>query len=148
MGDDRRDATFVRVSSKFSPGDYHFIYTTGHQYEMLVDKNARSAKKPVVLEPHIFFGQLQHVFVVGLPASPALGLQQRTTLILAAIRTCCNPRMTGDNGIYYYSREGPLEVVDMECVQCLVGRIKDGNEWAIVDRSGGCARPVFEPEEH
>jgi hypothetical protein len=115
---------------------------------MLVDKNARYPKRPVMLEPQVFFGQLQHTFVVKLQASPALGLQQQTTLILAGIRTCFNPQLIGENDIYYYSREGPLEVVDIECVKCLVGRVKDGNEWAIVDRSGSCARPVFATEEH
>jgi len=114
---------------------------------MLVDRNARYPKRPVMLEPQVFFGQLQHTFVVRLQASLALGLQQQTTLILAAIRTCSNPQLIGENGTYYYSREGPLEVVDIECVKCLVGRVKDGNEWAIVDRSGGCAHPVFATEE-
>jgi hypothetical protein len=113
---------------------------------MLVDKNARHPKKPVDLESHVFFGQLQNIFVIELGASPMLGLTKKTTLILAAIRACAEPQMRGENGIYYYSREGPLEVVDMECVQCLVGRVKDGNEWAIVDRSEGTVRPVFTTE--
>jgi hypothetical protein len=55
--------------------------------------------------------------------------------------------MKGENNIYYYSREGHLEVIDMACVQCLIGRVKDGNEWAIVDRSDGCAHPVFVTED-
>jgi len=110
---------------------------------MLVDKNARYPKRPVILEPRIFFGQLQHIFVVRLEPSPVLGLTEKETLILAAIRTCADPRIKGENNIYYYSREGQLEIVDMECVQCLVGRVKDGNEWAIIDRSEDCGRLVF-----
>lgn len=55
--------------------------------------------------------------------------------------------MKAENNIYYYSREGYLEVVDMECVQRLVGRVKDGNEWAIIDRSEGSARPSFVNED-
>jgi len=114
---------------------------------MLVDKNARHAKKPTNLEACIFFGQLQNIFVIKIPASPALELEDTTTLILAAVRTCTNPQMKGENNIYYYSREGHLEVIDMACVQCLIGRVKDGNEWAIVDRSDGCACPVFVTED-
>ncbi len=45
--------------------------------------------------------------------------------------------------IQYYSRDGRLKVVDISCIQCLVGRLKDGNDWAIIDRSGAAARPVF-----
>jgi hypothetical protein len=114
---------------------------------MLVDKNARHANRPVILEPKVFFGQLQHIFVVSLKASPALRLQEHTTLILAAIRACYNPQTKRENDIYYYSREGHLDLVDMTCVQCLVGRVKDGPEWAIVDRSDASARPVFVTEE-
>jgi hypothetical protein len=114
---------------------------------MLVDKNARFSKRPVVLEPQVFFGQLQNIFVVVLKASSALKLVQNTTLILAAIRSCGDLRMKAENGIYYYSREGPLEVIDLNCVQCLVGRIKDDNGWAIVDRSGNSVRSVFVAED-
>jgi len=113
---------------------------------MLVDKNARYAKRPVVLEPKVFFGQLQHIFVVDLQASPPLGLSKQT-LILAAIHVCYNPQPKSENGIYYYSRDGHLEVVDITCVRCLVGRVKDGNEWAIVDRSDSSTRPVLVTEE-
>jgi hypothetical protein len=114
---------------------------------MLVDKNARYPKRPVVLEPHTFFGQLQHIFLINLMPPPGLGLGEKTTLVLAAIRTCADPRMRAENNIYYYSREGHLEAVDMECVQRLVGRVKDGNEWAIIDRSEGIARPAFVNED-
>jgi hypothetical protein len=108
---------------------------------MLVDKNARYPKRPVILEPHIFFGQLQHIFVIGLKASPALGLTEETTLILAAIRACADAKLNVENNVYYYSREGQLDIVDIECVQCLVGRVKDGNSWAIIDRSDICTLP-------
>ena len=112
-----------------------------------MDKNARYSKRPIILEPHVFFGQLQNVFVVVLEASSALQLGQNTTLILAAIRSCADSKMKAENGFYYYSREGPLEVIDLNCVQCLVGRIRDGSGWAIVDRSDGSARPVFAEDD-
>lgn len=114
---------------------------------MLVDKNARYPKRPIILEPCIFFGQLQHIFLISLLPSPALGLTEKTSLILAAIRTCADLRMKAENNIHYYLREGHLEFVDMECVQCLVGRVKDGDEWAIIDRSEGGAHPVFVNED-
>lgn len=41
--------------------------------------------------------------------------------------------------------EGRLEITDITCIQCLVGRIRtlDKKEWAIIDRSGNQARAVF-----
>jgi hypothetical protein len=110
---------------------------------MLVDRNARYPKRPVMFELQTFFGQLQHIFVIRLKASPVVGLTEDTTLILAAIRACADAKLKAENNIYYYLREGHLEVVDMECVQCLVGRVKDGNSWAIIDCSESCARPIF-----
>ena len=68
---------------------------------MLVDVNAHHANRPIILEPKAFFGQLQHIFVVSLKASPMLGLPQQTTLILAAIHTCLDPRTKGGGGVYY-----------------------------------------------
>ena len=38
---------------------------------------------------------------------------------------------------------GTSSSVDMECIQCLVGQVKDGNSWAIIDRSESCACPAF-----
>jgi hypothetical protein len=59
---------------------------------MLVDKNACHARKSIILEPKVFFSQLQHIFVVGLKASPKLGLQKASNIILAAICTCSKPQ--------------------------------------------------------
>jgi hypothetical protein len=114
---------------------------------MLVDKNAQHSRKPVVFESRVFFGQLQHIFVIKVHASPVLKLEETRILILAAIRTCANPRKNRENDIYYYSREGALEVVDLNCIQCLVGRVKDGKEWAIIDRSDTGTCPSFAAEE-
>jgi hypothetical protein len=43
-------------------------------------------------------------------------------------------------GINYYQEMGPLEVVDINTIQCVVGRIQDRKRWAIVDRSGFLAQ--------
>lgn len=103
---------------------------------MLVDKNAQYRNRPVVLEPATFFGQVMHIFVVRLGVSKRLKLKTPETLILAAIRTCANVKSRGsDDSILYYSQEGCLEVVDMNCVQCVIGRMKDTHEWAILDCS-------------
>ena len=37
--------------------------------------------------------------------------------------------------IYYYKGSGADEVVDLTMVQCVVGRIWDRDEWAIIDQS-------------
>lgn len=37
---------------------------------------------------------------------------------------------------------GPIEVVDLDFVKCLVGRIWDRGRWAIVDRNGPLTQAV------
>jgi len=111
---------------------------------MLVDKNAQHQNLPVDFQPQTFFGQLQHIIVIEIGPSDELGLDESETIILAAIRTCADAKTSASgHDIYYYSQEGSLEVIDIDCIQCCVGRIKDGNRWAIVDRSREHAQPVF-----
>ncbi|KAJ7936723.1 hypothetical protein B0H13DRAFT_2303428 [Mycena leptocephala] len=111
-----------------------------------------SSEEEYRMKPHFvpttFYGQLQYIFVVRLPPSDELGLKEEETLILAAVSECqVNAHNTA--GMHYYQKEGPLQVVDMTAVQCLVGRIRttDGRFWATIDRSRSCARPYYDPEE-
>jgi hypothetical protein len=112
------------------------------QYEQLVDRNASFRNLPIVLEPRTFYGQLQHVILVPLAAVPSVG-QEATNIILGVIRSCAIESHHSSLDIHYYSRDGPLEIVDLSTIQCLVARIKDRGQWAIIDRSGTLARPLY-----
>jgi hypothetical protein len=65
---------------------------------------------------------------------------------LAVIRTCVidntDPQLLGLD-IRFTSNEGALDVVDITNLQCLVGRIRDRDKWAIIDRSGNLARALY-----
>ncbi|KAE9387090.1 hypothetical protein BT96DRAFT_927782 [Gymnopus androsaceus JB14] len=122
--EDCRDATFIR-------------------YDMLVDKNARKRNAP---EEYVktFYGQLQNIFVITLPAAADLQLESETTLILVAVKHC---KIQGQNchGTPYYEDMGVLEVV----VQCLVARIRAVNNmcYFIIHRSGALQESYFVPGE-
>jgi hypothetical protein len=62
-----------------------------------------------------------------------------TMVILAVIREV---KTTVKHGIYYYKEFGVDEVVDLNTIQCVVGRVQDRGEWAIVDRSDSMAIQV------
>jgi len=79
-----------------------------------------------------FFGQLNRILLFELPSAPRLNLDKPTTVIVALIQAV---KATLRGNIYYYKEFGVEEVVDLETVQCVVGRVKDRGEWAIVDRS-------------
>ena len=114
---------------------------------MLIDKFARQARRQPEYELRTFYGQLQHIYVVQFKEPcPALGLNEPSTVFLAAIRTCIlddpDAQLQGLD-IHFYSAEGSLHVVDVTSLQCLVGRIKDRGRWAIIDRSGSLARASY-----
>jgi hypothetical protein len=133
-----RDASFVRVESCLSIymqlPERHFI-----QYTQLVDRYARQKRRTPEFELQIFFGQLQRILVLELPSTPRLNLAMPTMIILALIK---NVKTTFTDNIYRYKELGVNEVVDLTTVQCVVGRIWDRDEWAIVDRSNNVAIQV------
>lgn len=112
-----------------------------------MDRNARFPRWPVVNELHSFFGQLMYVVVLHFPACQALQLHEPTTIALAAIRSCPILKSHKDLDIHYYTKEGSIDVLDLTCVQCVVGRVKDGHGWAIIDRSGSLSRTIFAAEQ-
>ncbi|KAF7348742.1 hypothetical protein MVEN_01393300 [Mycena venus] len=127
--EDRRDATYVR-------------------YTLLVDQNARHARLAPRFIPVDFYGQLQNIFVVKLPPADELNLTEETTHILAAV-TQCEITAKNDLDMHYYHKEGPLQVVDITTLQCVVGRVKttDKRHWVIIDRSGSMARAYYDPDD-
>ena len=83
-------------------------------------------------EEKTFFGQLNRILVLELPPAPQLDLTEPTTPILALIQEV---NVTLRDGIYFYKKFSLEEVVDLKTVQCIVGRVKDRHEWAIIDQS-------------
>ncbi|KAJ8092139.1 hypothetical protein PM082_023963 [Marasmius tenuissimus] len=124
--EDRRDATYVR----------------NLEYAMIVDIHKNCRTRAPEYELQSFYGQLQHIYVVKFTSScPELGVTAAETIIIAAIRNCklTEEEITGLD-MRFYRDEGPMHVVDVKNLQCLVGRVRDRNEWAIIDRSGALAQ--------
>jgi hypothetical protein len=117
--------------------------TNDEQYEMYIDIHSRAINRAQELRLDTFYGQLERVLVVHLKPSPALGLTTRATVFFAVVRNCV-VEDTNSLGMPFYQVLGRLDVVDITCLQCLVGRVKDGARWAILDRSGGLARALAE----
>ena len=83
-----------------------------------------------------------HIVVVDSTAIPSFDIPA-ATILFAIIRSCKVTSKHPTLDIHYYSELGPLEVVDMTTVQCVVGRVFDRGSWAIVDRSGCLNRAVY-----
>ncbi|KAJ2936589.1 hypothetical protein H1R20_g502, partial [Candolleomyces eurysporus] len=127
--DDRRDATFVR-------------------YEPLVDKRGRSYHGAPQLRPKLQFGRLTHVFLLKVPPTPVLNINQPTCIALAVIEECEKPvQHSSGLDIYLYSKTKSAEVVDITTVKALVGRARWGNQWAVFDRNGTLTQALFAEDE-
>lgn len=77
--------------------------------------------------------------MVTLPAQ-VLSHTQETQYILADVETC-NTDIRGPSDVKMYDSMSILQMVDMGCVQCLIGRVK------VIDRSGELDGAIY-AEEH
>lgn len=119
------------------------------KYHTLVDRYASKRAKASEFDTVVFYGRLDNIFVVQLPPAPQLdqALTAPSTLILAGITTC-PITATNARDMPYYDVLGRYEVVDVECVQCLVGRMKvSEGKWVIIDRSGGIEHSFYIPDD-
>ncbi|KAI0373517.1 hypothetical protein BV20DRAFT_1033834 [Pilatotrama ljubarskyi] len=118
---DGRDASFVR-------------------YQLYVDRHARNHHLEPEFEVRDFWGQLQNIFVLQLDLGRArlLGLDSPRPLFLAEIKRCRVDSVDDLGNRYYRDPLGATEVVDLNAIQCVVGRVYDTDRgrWAIIDRSG------------
>ncbi|KAI0087621.1 hypothetical protein BDY19DRAFT_1073305 [Irpex rosettiformis] len=116
------------------------------RYEQIVDLNSRFRNLPSVWAQKPFFGQLMHIIAVDIPDIPSLNIPS-TRVVLAAIRSC---KVTSSHeilDIHYYSEYGPLDLVDLTTIQCIVGRVYDRGQWGIIDRSGSLNRAMYIEDE-
>jgi hypothetical protein len=117
---------------------------------MLVDIFARQRRRQPKYKLLTFYGQLQHIFCLRFEAACYdLGINGPTTIMLGVIRTCVLDKNQYPKGLDFhpYSRHGALHYVDVKNIQCLVARIRDRDQWTIVDRSGALARALFVDDE-
>jgi len=123
------------------------------QYEVLIDKHARNRyMKPEYIE-ETSYGELERIYSVKVndPATLNALFLEQDVVVFAAIHTCVldpTPSDLRPLDIHLYSKMGPLDIVDITTIQCLVGRVKDrGNTWALIDHSGTLARAIYVDNE-
>ena len=83
----------------------------------------------------MFFGQIQHVILIRMPATQDLRLDEPETVILASIKNCPIKRYNDLDMYYYRNKDGYTEIVDIAAIQCLVGRVFDRGWWTIIDEA-------------
>jgi hypothetical protein len=91
----------------------------------LVDKYAHQKRRAPEFELHDFFGQILRIFIVDIPSSPEADIEEETVIYAAIHPANVIQSSPGRPGVHYYKDMKPVEIVDLELVQCVVGRIRD-----------------------
>ena len=81
----------------------------------------------------MFFGELQRVVALNVPRSSDLHLSESETIVLALVKTCDAEK--GEDGLWRYTRFRNRELVDLTAIKSLVGRVRVGEKWVIIDRN-------------
>jgi len=92
------------------------------KYESLVDTNA-SNNLPEDLVIETFFAQLLRIIQLDLPPSADLYHPRAETVLLAHVKTCNATRDEDD--LWEYSTMGKSHFIDLNSVQCSVGRVRN-----------------------
>jgi len=93
----------------------------------------------------MFYGQLQYIVVIPIPKSNELQTKKPKSLCLVVIWSIDTdfPNAHGMLPIPFYLQTGALDLIDIKCIQCVVGRVEDQGRWGLVNRSGLLAHAVF-----
>ena len=106
---------------------------------LLVDRNTHRIHAAEDNHILVHYGELLNIYVLPLPASPLLKLKEPETLVLAHIRPPCPIKhlqyLHEAIPSYHTNSVGTIEVVDLTVLSAVVGRLIDGNETYIIDRT-------------
>jgi hypothetical protein len=113
------------------------------QYQLAVDKFAHRPRQAPQFELQDFFGQVLRFIVVNIPQSIDHGIEAQSLVYAVIDEVKVLDRGSGTSASFhshFYQDTGPIVIVDLNQVQCVIGRIYDRGKWAIVDRSTSVAQ--------
>lgn len=119
--------------------------------DVVVDRFTARRNVRSVFTKKVYYGQLKHIVVIHLPATRELQLTEPTTLFLADVHLC-KDNIDGPLDVRMYDDMASApEIIDMNSVQCQVGRakiVKAGKPvWAIIDRTSYLGGAIYADEE-
>ena len=117
-----------------------FIIIYSIQYQLAVDKLAHRPRQAPQFELQDFFGQVLRFIVVNIPLSLDHGIEAQSFVYAVIDEIKLLDHGTNFYGLYYRPATGPITFIDLNQVQCVIGRILDRGKWAIVDRSTSVAQ--------
>lgn len=79
-----------------------------------------------------FYAQVHYVVKAILPADDILGIHEDYEALLAFVSICDTSGDATRSRVWYTRLKKP-QFVNVGTIQCVVGRIKVGNRWGIID---------------
>ncbi|QRW11694.1 Transposase family Tnp2 protein [Ceratobasidium sp. AG-Ba] len=137
-GDRVRTARLVSNSSVAR--DNSFV-----KYDLLPDRNARWQRLPDDPYRRCYYGQCVGVYFVKFTEDDGTV----KAYLLAAVRECNTNGSDAVNPatpVVTYTELGPINLVHIDTIISVVGRIQLGQTWAIVDRSRDNVHPQFDDD--
>lgn len=96
----------------------------------------------IVEKPTTFYGQLHYILQAVLPANPKFGIREEYQGLLALVSlTDAKGDATYDR-VWYTKLKKP-EFLHVGTIQCVIGRVRVGNRWGVIDTSLYCERTRF-----
>jgi hypothetical protein len=135
-----RDSSFVCVSEPTVI--MKMVYSLNPQYTLIVSDTRRGQPIPTQRR-QVFYGRLECIIDTVLPHTETFNIQSSTRYLLAVIQPCSTRGRDATRELTTYAETTTPVVIDLRTIECVVGRVRRGNEWGIVDRSGDFARTVF-----
>lgn len=116
----------------------------------MIDEYEDEPGRPARDKQVVCYGQVQYYIHITLPAKPRLGLDRDATAILALVRLCKTNGKDASLGPVWYQEMEHVRAFDVATIDCVIGRVKVGKRWGIIDRSYGSQRVamqgMWEPE--
>jgi hypothetical protein len=115
-----------------------------------IDEYEDDPGQPAQDKQTVCYGQVQSYLYVTLPAEPRLKTNSDSMAILVLVTLCkMNGKDVSVEPVWYKDME-TVRAFDIGTIDCVIGRIKVGDRWGIVDQSYGSSHAVmhglWEPE--
>ena len=103
------------------------------QYQLAIDQYACQRNRTPEFELQYFFGQILCFLIINIPPSPEHSIEAESFIYAAIHEVRISEPATDHCRINYYQHLGPMVLIDLNQVKCVVGCIRDHNKWAIID---------------
>jgi len=118
--------------------------------ELVIDEYEDDLGRPARDKQVVCYRRVHSYIRVTLPTEPRLKTDRESTAILALVTLCKTNGEDASRVLVWYHKMELVRAFNVVTIDCIIGRVKVGDRWGIIDRSLGSERAVmhgmWEPE--